>query len=97
MSTLNRGKSTKRRRFRPPHSAHSSGTASEERLLHQVIQNSKLDLSAKGKIDVPWAPTFFPSVEDMEGSPLDYIGKLMLLVFHRTIFHPTPTDLTVRL
>jgi hypothetical protein len=85
MSTLNRGKSSKRRRFRPPQSANSSGTASEERLLHQVIQNSKLDLSAKGKIDVPWAPTFYPSVEDMEGTPLDYIGEKVTLPLGRLL------------
>lgn len=53
-----------------------SSTANEERLLHQAIQNSKLDKNSRGKIDVPWGPTFYPTVEEMEGSPLDYIEKI---------------------
>jgi len=47
-------------------------SSNEERLRTQTVQNSKLGT----KIDVPWAPTFYPSVEDMEGSPLDYIDKI---------------------
>ena len=75
MSTLNRNKSAKRRRIRPPQAVNSS-TASEERLLYQVIQNSKLDKNSRGKIEVPWGPVFYPTVEEMEGSPLDYIEKI---------------------
>eukprot|EP00934_Nitzschia_sp_Nitz4_P008949 Nitzschia sp. Nitz4//scaffold188_size43225//5035//7408//NITZ4_007342-RA/size43225-snap-gene-0.35-mRNA-1//1//CDS//3329539835//8939//frame0 len=74
MSALNR-RSSKRRRFRPPQSYHTP-TATEERFLHQAIQNSKLDKTSRGKIDVPWGPTFYPTVEEMEGSPLDYIEKI---------------------
>jgi hypothetical protein len=75
MSTLNR-RASKRRRRRPP--AFNTATATEERLLHQAIQNSKLDRSRSkdAKLDIPWGPTFFPTVEEMEGSPLVYIEKI---------------------
>ena len=75
MNTLHRGRPSKRRRLRLPQSLPAS-TANEDRLLHQAIQNSKLDKSSRGKIDVPWGPTFYPTVEEMEGSPLDYIEKI---------------------
>jgi len=76
MSTLNR-RAAKRRRRRPPQAFHTP-TASEERLLHQAIQNSKIDRSqpADGKLDIPWGPTFYPTEEEMEGSPLDFIEKV---------------------
>lgn len=74
MSTLNR-RSNKRRRVRPPHAVHSA-TAAEEQLLHQTIQNTKLDKASRGKIDVPWGPTFYPTEKEMEGSPLDFIEKI---------------------
>jgi hypothetical protein len=74
MSTINR-RASKRRRRRPPQEFHAP-TASEERFLHQAIQNSKLDRSRDGEISIPWGPTFYPSVEEMGGSPLDYIEKI---------------------
>ncbi|KAG7348558.1 JmjC domain hydroxylase [Nitzschia inconspicua] len=81
-------RATKRRRHQhsyTPYGFHASSaatTSNEERLLHQTIQNSKLGETrgtrgALGnKIEVPWGPVFFPTVEDMEGSPLDYIDKI---------------------
>lgn len=66
----------KRRRRRPPAFFHASATASEERFLHQAIQNSKIDRSRQKDLDVPTGPTFYPTVEDMEGSPLEYIEKI---------------------
>ncbi len=76
MSTINR-RASKRRRRRPPLAFHTS-TASEERLLHQAIQNSKLDRARPkdGKLDIPWGPTFYPTVEEMEGNPLHYVEKI---------------------
>lgn len=69
-------RSSKRRRRRPPY--YHSATAAEERLLQHAIQNSKLDRSrpADGRLNVPFAPTFFPTVEDFEGNPIDYINKI---------------------
>lgn len=53
-------------------------TAAEERLLHQAIQNSKLDKGrlADGRLNVPPAPVFFPTVEEFQGNPLSYIEKI---------------------
>mmetsp|Transcript_74336 Transcript_74336/g.111981 ORF Transcript_74336/g.111981 Transcript_74336/m.111981 type:complete len:648 (-) Transcript_74336:51-1994(-) len=76
MSTFNR-RASKRRRRRPPQAFHAA-TATEERFLHQAIQNSKLDRSRSkdAKLEIPWGPVFFPTIEDMEGSPLTYIEKI---------------------
>jgi hypothetical protein len=76
MSTINR-RASKRRRRRPPLAFHNP-TSSEERLLHQAIQNSKIDRSRPkdGKLNVPWAPTFYPTIEEMQGNPLHYVEKI---------------------
>lgn len=71
MSTANH-RANKRRRRRPPN-YFQFATATEERYLQQAIQNSKLDRTRQGKLDIPWAPVFFPTVEEMEGNPLDYM------------------------
>ena len=68
-------RAAKRRRRRPPNHFQFA-TATEERYLQQAIQNSKLDRTRQGKLDIPWAPVFFPTVEEMEGNPLDYIKKI---------------------
>ena len=70
-------RSAKRRRRRPPMHYHAT-TAAEERFLHQAIQNSKLDKGrlADGRLNVPAAPVFFPTVEEFEGNPLAYIEKI---------------------
>jgi len=84
MSSIHhRGRANKRRRQNQSTSRaagfHAS-TSNEERLLHQTVQNSKLgsDRGTRGgaNIDVPFGPVFHPTVEDMEGSPLDYIEKI---------------------
>lgn len=58
--------------------AYHTTTTEEERLLHQAIQNSKLDQRRPkdGKLDIPWGPTFYPTIEEFEGNPLDYIEKI---------------------
>jgi len=48
-------------------------------LLRNAIQNSKLDKGRPpdGKLkDVPMGPVFYPSQEDFEGNPLDYVNKI---------------------
>jgi jmjN domain len=69
-------RSSKRRRRRPPY--YHASTAAEERHLQHAIQNSKLDRGrpADGRLNVPLAPTFFPTVEDFEGNPISYIEKI---------------------
>jgi hypothetical protein len=42
------------------------------------MRNSKVDTKRPGKLEVPYAPTFYPTVEDMEGNPLDYVEKIQL-------------------
>ena len=79
-----RGRANKRRRQHQSSTSRAAGfhasTSKEERLLHQTVQNSKLgsDRGTRGgaKIDVPFGPTFYPTIEDMEGSPLDFIEKI---------------------
>jgi len=65
----------KKRRRAPPQHFHSV-TAAEERYLHQAIQNSKLDRTRSVDLDVPWAPVFFPTVEEMQGNPIDFVRKI---------------------
>jgi hypothetical protein len=74
MSTINR-RASKRRKRRTEREFHTP-SASEERHLHQAIQNSKLDRSRQGDLDIPWGPTFYPTVEEMEASPLDFMEKI---------------------
>jgi len=71
-------RSAKRRRRKAPMQAYHATTAAEERFLHQAIQNSKLDKGrcADGRLDVPLAPVFFPTIEEFEGNPLSYIEKI---------------------
>lgn len=75
MSSLNH-RSSKRRRRKPPQ-AFSHVSSAEERFLQQAIRNSQKDVRRPdGKLDVPYAPTFFATKEDFEGNPLDYIEKI---------------------
>ena len=69
-------RSAKRRRRRPPVQFTTTATATEERYLHQAIQNSKIDRSRQSDLDVSWGPTFYPTIQEMEGSPLEYIEKI---------------------
>ena len=76
-------RSAKRRRQRrnQPGTYQSISSAEEQRFLHQTIQTSKLEKTRgvaqrDGKLDVPWAPTFYPTIEEMEGNPLHYVEKI---------------------
>lgn len=71
-------RTAKRRRRKPPVHNHSTQvSAVEERLLHQVIQNSKLDQKrVDGKLDIPLAPTFYPTLEEFEEGPIKYMEKI---------------------
>ena len=73
--------SSKRRRRRPPlhyQARMASETTAEERFLQQAIQNSKLDKGrpANGKLSIPHGPVFYPTQQDFEGNPLQYIEKI---------------------
>ncbi len=65
-----------KRRRRKPIQAYTHLSAAEERFFQQAMRNSKVDTKRTGKLDVPYAPTFYPTIEDMEGNPLDYVEKI---------------------
>lgn len=62
--------SSRRPHKRRRHTPHYFG---EERRLLQP--SSQLD---RGLVQVPWAPVFFPSIEDMEGNLVDYVERIRL-------------------
>lgn len=71
-------RASKRRRRRYQHGTNHS-TAEEQRFLHQTIQTSKLEKTRPprdGKLDIEWAPVFYPTVEEMEGNPCSYVEKI---------------------
>ena len=74
MSTISH-RANKRRRRKPPQ-AYTQLSAAEERFFLQAMRNSKVDTRRPGTLDVPYAPTFFPTIQDMEGNPLDYVEKI---------------------
>lgn len=78
MSAFGHRASKRRRRRHQPGTYQSIASVDEQRFLHQTIQSSKLEKTRapNGKLEVPWAPTFHPSVEEMEGNPLHYIEKI---------------------
>lgn len=69
-------RTAKRRRRRPPANFQSTSVAQEQKFLHQAVQNSKLDRTRGAEIVIPWGPTFYPTIEEMGGSPLEYIEKI---------------------
>lgn len=53
--------------------------AEEERMLAQAIANSRVDKSRDEEWlvkNVPFGPTFYPTVEDFSGDPLLYLEKI---------------------
>lgn len=69
-------RANKRRRRKPPQ-AYTQLSAAEERFFQQAMRNSKVDTKRPdGGLEVPYAPSFFPTIEDMEGNPLDYVEKI---------------------
>jgi hypothetical protein len=63
-------RSNKRKRKKSPFS--QSDTTIEERFFLDAA--SKLDCSQP--IDVPCGPVFYPSLDDMNGNPIDYIERI---------------------
>jgi histone demethylase JARID1 len=72
---------SKRRRRKPPLNSfyESSESFEEQQFLQQAIENSKIDLSRPiggSTNDISAGPTFFPTKEEFEGNPLQYISKI---------------------
>ena len=74
-SSSSTSRTSKRRRRKPP-PAFSHVSSAEERYLQQAIRNSTKDVCRRQELDLPYAPVFYPTVEEMEGNPLDYIEKI---------------------
>lgn len=67
-------RASKRRRKKVPFFSPSSHTTNEERFLQQHTLQYETDAAFLSKI--PHCPVFYPTKEDMEGSPLDYIEQI---------------------
>ena len=75
---MNASMRKRRRRCTPKHyqPGHSAAIAAETRFLNQALQNSKLDKTRDGTMEIPYAPVFYPTKEDFEGNPLEYVEKI---------------------
>ena len=71
-----RASKRRRRRHNQPGTYQSISSAEEQRFLNQAIQSAKLGAKRDEKLEVPYAPTFYPTVEEMEGNPMHYISKI---------------------
>lgn len=77
-------RSKRRRRRAPAHFHHTLPSSdpvsrhllAEERIFQQALQNSKLDTMVGGVLAIPHAPVFFPTIEDFEGNPIQYVEKI---------------------
>jgi histone demethylase JARID1 len=68
---------TKRRRI--PTSHYNAPSSYENTLLSRAMANSLKDTSFNPSYSaesVPFGPTFYPTVEEMEGDPLVYLEKV---------------------
>ena len=68
---------TKRRRVAP--SAYNPPDALESTMIQRAMANSLKDTrrdSSYTLTEVPFGPTFYPTVEEMEGDPLIYLEKI---------------------
>ena len=73
------GRAGKRRRRRAPahyHAVSAAHIAAEERIFQQALQNCKLDTTRTGNLEIPFAPVFYPTVEDFKGDPMQYVEKI---------------------
>ncbi|KAL7548361.1 hypothetical protein ACHAWF_011650 [Thalassiosira exigua] len=48
----------------------------EERMLAQAIANSRKDQGREPLTNIPFGPTFYPTVEEFSGDPLIYVEKI---------------------
>ena len=51
-------------------------TTEEERMLAQAIANSRTDQCREPLTVIPFGPTFYPTIEDFSGDPLDYLETI---------------------
>ncbi len=48
----------------------------EERMLAQAIANSRTDQCRQPLTVIPFGPTFYPTIEDFSGDPLEYLETI---------------------
>lgn len=51
-------------------------TMEEERMLAQAIANSRTDQRREPLTDIPFGPTFYPTIEEFSGDPLEYLETI---------------------
>ena len=51
-------------------------TTEEERMLAQAIAKSRTDQRREPLTVIPFGPTFYPTIEDFSGDPLDYLETI---------------------
>jgi len=76
MSSINHRSSKRRRK---PTQAYTTPTSiAEERQIQRAIMNSRVDRHRppEGWLSIPAGPTFFPTVEEFSGNPLEYINSI---------------------
>ena len=67
------------KRRRVPPSAYEPPDSLESTMIHRAMANSLKDTrrdSSYTLTEVPFGPTFYPTVEEMEGDPLIYLEKI---------------------
>ena len=58
------------------HPAIDNVTTEEERMLAQAIAKSRTDQRREPLTVIPFGPTFYPTIEDFSGDPLDYLETI---------------------
>ena len=56
--------------------ANNELTMEEERMLAQAIANSRTDQRREPLTDIPFGPTFYPTIEEFSGDPLEYLETI---------------------
>lgn len=86
---------SKRRRRKPSTQYFAAPSSLREELLFQkVLENSKTDVRRPPRLplNIPSGPTFFPTVEEFEGNPLEYIDSIRPIAEKYGICKIVPPD-----
>jgi len=77
LAIMNTERQTKRQRRKPQDFYSGSITTAEEKLVAQAIANSRVDIHRpQGNLDIPHAPTFYPTIEEFSQNPMTYINSI---------------------
>ena len=84
-----RSRAAKRQR-RNRFTASSYATSEEETILRDAMLGQAKSKSGELMKSLPYAPVFYPTVEEMEGNPLSYVAKIRPLAQHYGICKIVP-------